>query len=301
MNRLTCYAPAKINLHLDVLGRYPDGYHEIFTTFQAIDLYDTLTFETRPSGGIQIVCDQPGFPLDSMNLIHKALTLAAEFTAEPIHILITVDKQIPIAAGLGGGSSDAAATILAANSLYELALSDQQLLDWARRLGADVPFFLGPPQAEGRGRGDELTPIEFFTDYWLVLIQPPMGLSAAEVYREFDLRLTKNDKMVSFATCRDATGFFSLIARSENALRTPILRLCPEVGLILRFLEGQGVDAVRVSGSGPCVFGIVQDKPDAKRMNWLMPSRGWWLYVCRPLRGSAAVGLGSRTGKTTVM
>jgi len=296
MNKLICYAPAKINLHLDVLGRYPDGYHEIFTTFQAVDLYDTLTFEKQPSGGIHIVCDQPGFPLGPENLIHRALTLAGEFTAEPIHIRITVDKKIPMAAGLGGGSSDAAATILAANSLYELGLLSRELLDWARRLGADVPFFLGPPQAEGRGRGDELTPIDFFADYWLVLIQPPAGLTAAEVYREFDLRLTKNDRVVNFATCRDATGFFSLVARTENALRIPILRLCPEVGLISRFLGEQGIDVVRVTGSGPCVFGVVQDKPDAERFKWLMPSRGWRLFVCRPLRGPAAVGLGSRTG-----
>ena len=299
MNTLVFYSAAKINLNLAVLGRRPDGYHEIFTTFQAIDLYDTLSFEPAEAGGIRIESANPDFPTGPENLIHRVLTQAAELVGRPVNIRVVVDKRIPIAAGLGGGSSNAAATLKAVNTLYELSLSDSDLIEWGKRLGADVPFFLGNAQAEGRGRGDLTRAVNLFSDYWIVLVKPSASLSAAEVYGSFDLRLTKYDNSHSFDYCRDGNEFFSRIARSENALTTPVLRLCPEAGRALRFLEEHGPVAAKVSGSGPCVFGIFREKPDMVVLRRVSPSADWWLFVCRPLAGQTAVGLGSQTGDFT--
>lgn len=291
MNRLVFRSAAKINLNLSVLGRRPDGYHQIFTTFQAIDLFDRLTFEKTTSRGIEIACDVPGFPTGPENLIHRVLTQTAKLTSEPIRIRVEVDKNIPIAAGLGGGSSNAAATLRAVNILYNLKLPDFQLTEWGRKLGADVPFFLGNAQAEGRERGDQVRPINFFADYWLVLIKPAVGLSAGEIYGALELNLTKNEEGVSFDHCRDGDEFFPRAARAENALTTPVLKLCPEAGRTLRFLEEQGPVVARVSGSGPCVFGIFRERPNLQKMGSASPSANWRFFACQPLAGQAAVGL----------
>ncbi len=299
VTRLTFRSAAKINLNLAVLGRRPDRYHEIFTTFQAIDLYDTLTFEKTASGGIEIISDCPDFPLGPENLVHQVLRQATEFTAEPINVRVIVDKQIPTAAGLGGGSSNAAATLRAANMLYNLSLSDSQLAKWAGRLGADVPFFLGNAQAEGRGRGDLIRPVSFFAGFWLVLIKPAVDLSAGEVYRAVDFSLTRKGEEATFHGCRDGEEFFSRAARAENALTTPVVGLCPEVGRVLRFLEEQGPVAARVSGSGPCVFGIFRKEPNLREISHASPSASWRFFACRPLAGQAAVGLESQTGECT--
>jgi len=290
MKQLVFRAAAKINLNLDVLGRRADGYHELFTTFQAIDLFDTLTFEKTGSGGIQIASNHPEFPTGPENLIYRVFAQAGRNTTEPINVRVTVDKRIPIAAGLGGGSADAAAALFAANALYSLSLTGSQLHDWAGEIGADVPFFLGNAQAEGRGRGDAITPVEFYADYWLAVIKPAVGLSTAEVYRALDLGLTKRESGVNFAGCRDREDFFSRLVRAQNALTAPVIRLCPEAGCALRFLEEQGSVAARVTGSGPCVFGIFRDTPNLGELRRAFPTAEWQVFVCRPLAGQAAVG-----------
>lgn len=296
---LVLHSAAKINLNLAVLGRRPDGYHEIFTTFQAIDLFDTLTFVKTTAGGIRIMCDRPEFPTGSENLIYQVLAQAEKYDIGPANVRVTVDKQIPIAAGLGGGSSNAAATIKAANILYGLKLSDSQQVEWARKLGADVAFFLGNAQAEGRGRGDLITPIRIFGDYWIVLIKPPAALSAGEMYRAFDLALTKQEDTVSFANCRDGNDYFARSARANNILTAVVLQLCPEAERALQFLEELGPVAARVSGSGPCVFGIFKNRPDLLEISRLSPSTDWRIFVCRPLVDRVAVGLGSQTRRST--
>ena len=298
MTHVTLRAAAKINLNLDVLGRRPDGYHELFTTFQAIDLYDTLTFERTATGGIRIDSNHPDLPTGPENLIFRVLLDVAEHIAEPINVRVTVDKQIPIAAGLGGGSADAAATLLGADTLFNLSLTSIRLHEWAAKLGADVPFFLGQAQAEGRGRGDALTPVGFFTDYWLVLIKPAAGLSAREVYQALDLALTKREREIRFAGCRDREDFYSRLVRAQNALTVPVVRLCPEAGRALRFLEEQGSVAARVTGSGPCVFGIFRDRPNLGELTRRSPSADWRFFRCRPLEGPVVMGLERRAGES---
>jgi len=292
VDRLTLYSPAKINLNLAVLRRLPDGYHEIFTTFQAIDLYDTLTFEKIPDGGIRIECENPEFPLGEENLLHRVFTRAQEFIPTKVNIKITVEKRIPIAAGLGGGSSNAAAAIIAVNRLYNMDLSEIQMSAWAAELGADVPFFLGHAQAEGRGRGNKITPVSFFGDYWLVVIKPPGGLAAGAVYRALDLALTKTAAPLSFSNCGDGNDFFAVAARADNDLAATAIRLCPEAGHALRFLVGLGSVTANVSGSGPCVFGMFKRRPNLLNISQLSPSAGWQIFLCRPLVNQKAIGLG---------
>ena len=295
MDSLILHSAAKINLNLAVLSRMPDGYHEIFTTFQAIDLFDTLTFEKTTAGGIRIICDNPEFPTGRENLIYQVLTQTKQYGVGPVNVRITVNKRIPIAAGLGGGSSNAAAAIIAANMLYNLGLSDSQMTDWARGLGADVPFFLGNSQAEGRGRGDIVTPIQIYGDYWILLIKPSAVLSAGEVYQALDLALTKGKDTFSLNNCRGDDDFFAGITRAENILTTAVVGLCPEAGRALRFLEELGPVTAKVSGSGPCVFGIFQKRPDLLDISRLLPSADWRVFICRPLVARVAIGLGSQT------
>ncbi len=299
VDHVTLYAAAKINLNLAVLGRYPDGYHEIFTTFQAIDLCDTLTFEKRETGGIQLECEHPDFPNDETNLIYQALQRVPDMGGPPVHVRVHVEKRIPIAAGLGGGSANAAAAIRAAEMLYGLRLTPEETRRWATELGADVPFFLGPAQAEGRGRGDQLTEVSFYHDYWIVLVDPGVSVSTGEVYRALDLTLTKQDHSVSFSRCRDGVDFFALVARAGNDLIPSAVQLCPETRRAVLFLEDLGPVAARMSGSGPCVFGIFDAKPDVVCIRRSMPSDAWSVHVCRPLAGVPVVGLAGQTGVNT--
>lgn len=292
LDRLILHAAAKVNLGLAVLRRLPDGYHELLTTFQAIDLFDTLEFEKKSDGGIRICCNNPEFPLGRENLIYRVFQQAEQRCGCRVNLRISVEKRIPIAAGLGGGSANAAAAICAANILYDMKLSDTQLVYWGAELGADVPFFLGNVQAEGRGRGDILTPVQIFADYWLVVIKPPVGLAAAEVYRKFDLALTKPACGLSFSHCRDGNVFFAVIARANNDLEEIVLELCPEAEHAKRFLEGLGSVSAKVSGSGPCVFGIFKEKPDLLEISHLSPSADWQIFICRPLANRKAIGVG---------
>jgi 4-diphosphocytidyl-2-C-methyl-D-erythritol kinase len=292
---LVLRSPAKINLNLEVLSRRPDGYHEIFTTFQAIDLFDTLTFEKTSSAGIKITSNHPDLPTGEGNLIHQVLAQAERRKGSPVKVRVTVDKQIPIAAGLGGGSSNAAAAMIAANNLYSMELSDSKMSEWAREIGADVPFFLGPAQAEGRGRGDILQPLQLYADYWILLLKPPGRLAAREVYQAPHLTLTKPKEALSFSGCRGGNDFFARMTRAENFLTEVVVRLCPEVGRALRFLAELTPVTARVSGSGPCVFGVFKKRPDILEIGRLLPSADWRMFVCRPLVDRVAIGLGGQT------
>lgn len=259
-------APAKLNLGLRVLGRRADGYHDILTRFVAVDLYDQLAFTRRITGGVTLEIERSGqgagpegFPLDESNLILKAVRLIERKTGIQACLSISVRKEIPIAAGLGGGSSDAAAAILAMTRLYDFRVSTEELRAWGGRLGADVPFFLGPAFAEGRGRGDELRPIGLFRHWWAILVTPPVFVSARDVYG--DLGLTSRPSAANFADCRDREGFLAALRRSHNDLEAVVVRRAPEILLWQGRLREQGAAGVFVSGSGPTVFGVFLNQP----------------------------------------
>lgn len=181
--------PAKINLLLHIKGKRSDGYHEIVTVMQAVDLFDELLIEKADN--LEIICNSPDVPSDEENLIYKAAVKLREFTGTNKGARINLKKNIPVAAGLGGGSSDAAATVSGLNLLWELGLPEETLRDLGSEIGSDVPFFIGGPTAVGFGRGDELIQLSNETDYWYLIINPGILISTAWVYSQVDI--TAND------------------------------------------------------------------------------------------------------------
>ena len=176
-------APAKLNLFLEVLGRRPDGYHEIETVMVAISLCDTLTFRDDPSGAIRLRCSDPALPVGADNLVIKAADRLREATGCRRGAEIDLTKVIPAQAGLAGGSSDAAATLAALDRLWDLRLAPERLDALAAEVGSDVPFFNHVPAAVCRGRGERVEPVSLMQTYNFVLVCPPVGVSTADAYR----------------------------------------------------------------------------------------------------------------------
>jgi 4-diphosphocytidyl-2-C-methyl-D-erythritol kinase len=267
------WAPAKINLGLQVLGLRPDGYHDIRTVFVAVDLYDHLQFTRTVGGGVRLrlipTADDARlrrfFPLDEGNLIMRAVRLVERQTGIVANLAIEVRKTIPIAAGLGGGSSDAAATLRALTRLYDLDAGPGTLGHWAAAIGSDVPFFLGSSMAEGTGRGEIIRPFTLFADWWAVLVCPPVFLPAREVYGQ--LRLTSRRPNPSFRQSRDAEGFLAALRQSHNDLEHVVIRRVPDVIKWLEHLKESGADGVFISGSGPTACGVFRRRPSERIVN----------------------------------
>ena len=190
---ITIQAYAKINLHLQILGKRADGYHDVVTVLQSLALHDTLVCESRP-GPFELRCDYPGVPLDRTNLIWKAASLIAAQSADPAlangpaNAVVTLDKRIPAQAGLGGGSADAAAALVAFARLWQVEIDEAGLDRLARRLGADVPFCLRGGTMLGTGRGDELRPLPDLPTYTVLVVKPPFGIPTPDAYRWHDER-----------------------------------------------------------------------------------------------------------------
>jgi len=292
----TVLAPAKINLGLRILGKRPDGYHELETTFVAVDLYDQLSFGRTGTGGFILTCesadpDQPVADLDTGegNLITRAVRLVERDCSLTANLTVHLVKRIPIAAGLGGGSADAAATLMAMNRLYALRRSPDQLAAWAEQLGSDVPFFLGSPCAFGTGRGERLQPRAIFASWWAVLACPDLLLPTREVYAALDLTSPPESSHVSH--CLAGEGFFAALVRIHNDLEPVVIRRVPEVLYWRTQLQEMGAAGVYVSGSGPTVFGIFRQPPDHESVE-LRRREGARLFVVRPVDTPLALVIG---------
>ncbi len=255
MRSLRVTTPAKINLFLRVLARRPDGYHDIETLFQAIDLYDELVIEE--SAGLSSL-HVPGRPeLESEeNLVMRALRWLEKKTGQALPVTIKLDKRIPVAAGLGGGSSDAAATLVGIRSLFGLDVEDADLRQGAVELGADVPFFLKGGSAVGEGVGERLTPVNLPMNYGVVLVCPDFAVSTRVIFQEFSKILTEEG--------REGTLWRSLqqAARVEDLLHNDLQSVTegrhPELAEIRRSMENAGFKAILMSGSGPTLFGLAE-------------------------------------------
>jgi 4-diphosphocytidyl-2-C-methyl-D-erythritol kinase len=254
--------PAKINLFLRVLGLRPDGYHDIETLFQAIELYDELEIgESAKSTRLEV----PGYPeLETEeNLVLQAHRWLERQTKRNLPCRIILKKRIPIAAGLGGGSSNAAAALLGIRAVFELDLSDENLHVAARSLGADVAFFLTGGTALGEGIGDQLSEIAVSTDYGLILANPGFSVSTRVIYAEFDRTLTMGRAHDSLTeVLRESVRAEDLL---YNDLQPVAMALHPEIEEIAEELERAGARKALMSGSGPTVFGIADADPDQLR------------------------------------
>ena len=304
---LRLLAPAKLNLSLRVLGRRPDGYHEIETIFERIDLADELTFE--PARDLSLTCSASSLSCGDDNLVMKAARLLAQESGSRAGAQIHLTKRIPIAAGLGGGSSDGAATLLGLNTLWRLHLSRRRLKDLAAQLGSDVPFFLEPASvAIGRGRGEVCEPLPDVPTLFHVLVCPDAQLSARDVYQgaSFDLTASRPSITMVAHALRNGPDMAGLAEGLWNDLEPEAIRRCPVIALIQSHLRTQGCLASRMSGSGPSVFGLCRDATHAQDVAAALrrlDKTSWHIVIVHTLhedrpgdvRGKASQGTGSPT------
>ncbi|MBI5559155.1 MAG: 4-(cytidine 5'-diphospho)-2-C-methyl-D-erythritol kinase [Deltaproteobacteria bacterium] len=259
--RLCLRAPAKINLYLKVLSRRHDGYHELSTWMQKLNLADTLTLKALPAG-ITLDCQGLDLAADESNLAYRAAALFLRETGLKTGVEIVLEKKIPVAAGLGGGSSDAAAVLTGLNTLFSAALSEEKLMALGLALGADVPFFVsGGNAAIATGIGEQLQVKEGLSDCWFVLANPGFPVSTKWVFENLDLAqlgnfaLTIKDNAYILGRASDNC----LAEKLFNDLESVTLARYPEIALLKTELINSGASGALMSGSGPTVFGIFTD------------------------------------------
>jgi 4-diphosphocytidyl-2-C-methyl-D-erythritol kinase len=264
---ITLPAFAKINLGLRVLGRRADGYHEIRTVFQTVTLHDTLSFEPAPGGRLELACTDPTIPTDESNLVLRAASLLRERRGVSRGARARLEKSIPAGGGLGGGSSDAAAALLALNYLWNLAADARELSELGARLGADVPFFLTGGTALGTGTGTDIKPLEDAPKRRLVVVTPSVRVSTAEAYKALSApALTKADGVDNLSVSRTEADFpDSLCDVMSNDFEAVVVRLHPEVGRARDALLGAGAVQASLSGSGSSVYGVFENELEAGR------------------------------------
>lgn len=273
----TLRTPAKINWSLSVRGLRPDGYHEILSLIQAIDLFDTLEFS--PSDGLTLITEAPIKTGD--NLVMKAALALRERFDVTAGARITLIKEIPLSAGLGGGSSDAACALKGLVKLWGLEPGADELMETALALGSDVPFFMAGTPAVARGRGEALSPAALLRPRALVLARPPLDVSAKWAYEALRApKLTNTalgDDNIRFLIDALNSGGFSpqVLEALVNDLEGPVTDLHPEVGALKETLMGLGAGAALMSGSGPTVFGLFDDMGMARKAAAVLGARCW--------------------------
>ena len=275
-------ARAKINLDLKVLGRHQDGFHELRTVLQSIELHDTLSFVVR-EGPFAIICRVPGVPLDHSNLVWRAANLLWQKmgrSGEPRDVTVTLRKKIPIKAGLGGGSSDAAATLIALRRLWDVRISRDELEDMGACLGADVPFFLCGGTALGLGRGEQVYPLRDVLKHWVVLIVPDFGVSTASAYEWYD----EGEPVLlgdSFLTCQSPALWPIGSAVLHNDLEAPVACRHQDIVKMKTALLAEGAVASLLSGSGGSVFGLFTRRRNAVDALAALTRTGWRAILSR--------------------
>ncbi len=278
LRRIELRAPAKINFGLRVVGRRPDGYHELESLFLPLDLSDRVTLEVGPGRGVDFTLRAPvaGVPADATNLAVRAARGFLERVPEACRVAIQLEKEIPAGAGLGGGSSDAATVLRGLSELFPGCVGEQELSSLALSLGADVPYFLDPRPARVSGIGEKIEALGGIQPLHLLLVNPGTPLATAEVFRAYDAltaALTPSESRSTLpalsgagtarypAEDRKALGISlgSVGAPLENDLEPAAVRLCPSIARLRVALGAAGVEIVGMSGSGPTLFGVFED------------------------------------------
>lgn len=260
-------APAKINLTLDVLYKRPDNYHEIEMVMTTVDLADHLEFFLlKEEDRIEITSDNRFVPNDERNLAYRVSTLLKERYGVKQGVRIKIDKQIPVAAGLAGGSSDAAATLRGLNQLWELNLSIEELAVLGAEVGSDVPFCVYNSTALAKGRGEEIMELPSPPKCWVILAKPTQGVSTQSVYKSLNIDQIEHPDTEGMVEAINNSDYQGICSRLKNVLEDVTIPQNPEVQQIKRQMLHSGADAVLMSGSGPTVFGLVQYESRAERI-----------------------------------
>jgi 4-diphosphocytidyl-2-C-methyl-D-erythritol kinase len=279
MERVHIKTPAKINLFLRVLERRADGYHNIETIFQAVDLQDELIIEKTSDASVLTV---PGYSSleNEENLVIKAIRRLELQIGRDLPTKLQLNKNIPIAAGLGGGSTNAAAALIGVCSLFNLDLSEEAIYEIARSLGADVPFFLNGGSAVGQGVGDVLAPIDLPLDYSILLVNPGFYVSTAAVYEKLSSSLTgpaRDGKL--WTMIQEHRHLEDLL---HNDLQAVAEGLYPEISEVRTFLKRNGLNKTLMSGSGPTVFAMGASD-QLSRVAGILPGK-WRAWIVNPIK-----------------
>jgi 4-diphosphocytidyl-2-C-methyl-D-erythritol kinase len=281
MDEIVLPSFAKINLILRVTGKRRDGFHTLETVFQTVDLQDTLTFRFEPSRHFHLILDagDSDIPPDSSNLIYKASHLFQEAHPKPVRMEVTIEKRIPLQAGLGGGSSNAAVTLIALSRYFGWPLKHAELIVLSRKLGSDVPFFLVGGTAFGLGRGDRVKKMPDWPSPDLLLVHSSLPCSTPAIYRAFDEAglLTQKRDSIKIHFDQRPESLRDLVSLIENDLEKVVFALYPELDSIKKQIVESGAAAASLTGSGSTLFGIYDSGRDleqaAKKFPYCTPAR----------------------------
>ncbi|MEI6092362.1 MAG: 4-(cytidine 5'-diphospho)-2-C-methyl-D-erythritol kinase [bacterium] len=301
MNSINIKTPAKINLGLYITGKRPNGYHELASIFLPVGLFDNLDLNINSSSNtLKINVSGPfsdSCPSDEKNIVFKIYNLMKDLFMERkknndhnLGIDLTLTKNIPSEAGLGGGSSDAAGFLKALNQIWDLNLSIEELKTIGSKVGADVPFFIQESPAMVTGIGDIIRPFKLERDYWVIVIKPKAGLSTAQVYKAFTLDLTLKNSNVKHSELLESLSFHGLkkaeeLSNLSNNLERVSSAILPDIIAIRSYLDSLSPNVCMMSGSGSAVFALF-DKEPKQVLESLNPS--WFLCSTKVLRGQYA-------------
>jgi 4-diphosphocytidyl-2-C-methyl-D-erythritol kinase len=279
--KLVFKTPAKINLGIFILGKRPDGYHDLETLFQMVSLYDTVELESLENK-VELVCDDPKVPTDESNLMIRAARLLQEAVPEKTGLgcRMVLKKKIPMGAGLGGGSGNAAGVLMGLNRLWDLKLKSAELSKIAAQLGSDIPFFLCAPSALGEGRGERLTALPPPNKFHVILVFPRVPMATAEVYQALNFDLTKNSKNIKILReFFSQSNIISLGAHLHNDLEPVVIKRLPVVESIKGKLRSLNAAGTLVSGSGSTVFGVFEDAKVAEQAFARCREEAWDVFL----------------------
>lgn len=266
MEKIVCKAMAKVNLGLDVLRRRQDGYHEVRMIMQSVDLYDVLTFEKTEAAGIVIRTNKKNIPTDQRNLIYKAADLLMQKYSITDGLCVTLEKRIPMAAGMAGGSTDAAAVFVAMNELFSLHMTQESMCELAVTIGADVPYCIVGGTVLAEGIGEKLTKLADAPACTLLIAKPSVGVSTKYVYENLHAdKLRQHPDVDGMLTAIYEDDLDGVAKRLGNVLETVTVKAYPVIEKLKSWMIEHGAVNALMSGSGPTVFGIYKEAQEAQR------------------------------------
>lgn len=266
MDKIKLKALGKINLGLDVLGRRPNGYHDVRMVMQTVYLYDQILLEKTDKEGISLETNLFYLPVNENNLAYRAAKMLIDEFAIKEGVHISLEKHIPVAAGMAGGSSNAAAVLYGMNRLFQLGLTDQELMDWGVQLGADVPYCIMRGTVLAEGIGEKLTPLPAMPKCHVLLAKPPISVSTQKVYEKLDAQeVTKHPDIDGILLGLQTGDLEKITSSMGNVLENVTITEYPQIERIKDVMKEEGALNAMMSGSGPTVFGIYDDKMLARR------------------------------------
>ena len=259
-------AYAKVNLGIDVIGKRPDGYHEVRMIMQTVKLYDRITMEKNDSGNIILSTNLPYLPVNEKNLVYRAIDMIRNAYGITDGVTASIVKRIPVAAGMAGGSSDAAAAFVGMNQLFHLGITQQELMDYGVKLGADIPYCIMRGTALSEGIGEILTPLPPIPNCWFLIVKPTFSMSTKFVYENLHLdEIAVHPDIDGMKEALYQRNLIGVTDRMENVLEQVTKKHYPAIGEIKDIMRKEGALNALMSGSGSTVFGIFKSKETAEK------------------------------------